>query len=176
MYLIRQQSLFSLQDLLNLQPEQKYSTIFDTIDMPKIYSALAKKSLLGAPDRQNYPAIFRSVIIGMTEGFTTYEALLRRVRASEEYRWHCGFTGSNPLPNKTAYSRMFARLAKADALAPCFNQLIEQAKEEGFIDGKVIAIDSSHVHARDQFYGQQQADKPRRSRKRRKTMLQLLNK
>lgn len=163
MYRIRQQSFFSLQDLLNLQPEQKYSAIFDTIDMAQIYSALAKKSLLGAPDRQNYPAIFRSVIIGMTEGFTTYEALLRRVRTSEEYRWHCGFTGSNPLPNKTAYSRMFTRLAKADTLAPCFNQLIEQAIAEGFIDGKVIAIDSSHVHARDQFY--EQTNKPRRSRK-----------
>lgn len=169
MYLVRQLSLFSLQDLLNWQPEQKYSAIFETINMPKIYSALAKKSHLGAPDRQNYPAIFRSVIIGMTEGFTTYDALIRRVRSSEEYRYHCGFTGSDPLPNKSAYSRMFARLAQSEAIVPCLNELLEQAMQEGFIDGTSIAIDSSHVHARDQYLSPEAAAKPRRSRKKQLT-------
>lgn len=165
MYSVRQMHLFSLQDLMNMQDEAKYSAIFETMDLPKIYRALAKQSRLGAPDRQNYPAIFHAVIIGNLEGFTTYDALLRRVRHSEEFRYHCGFTGSDPLPNKSAFSRMFARLVRSNVVSSGIDQLLAQAIQEGFVDGTVAAIDSTHVHARDQYLSPEAAAKPRRSRR-----------
>ena len=48
MTIIRQPSLFSIQELYDMEPTQKYDAIFSAIDMDAIYYEISKKTRLGA--------------------------------------------------------------------------------------------------------------------------------
>jgi hypothetical protein len=49
MPILRQGSLFNIQDLYDLEPTQRFESIFSTIDMDSAIYAVSKKSWLGAP-------------------------------------------------------------------------------------------------------------------------------
>src|SRR5699024_9827712 len=49
MTIIRQPSLFSIQELYDMEPTQKYDAIISAIDMDAIYYEVSKKSRYGAP-------------------------------------------------------------------------------------------------------------------------------
>lgn len=57
MPIIRQESLFDIQDLYDLEPTQRYNAIFSTIDMDSAVLIVSKKSWLGAPTELNYTAM-----------------------------------------------------------------------------------------------------------------------
>lgn len=56
MYTIRQEILFSLEQLLEMSPNDKYAWIFETLDITPFLRALTKKNHLGAPETLNYRA------------------------------------------------------------------------------------------------------------------------
>ena len=50
MIIIRQNSLFSILALYDMEPTQKYEVIISAIDLDAIYHQVTKKSRLGAPE------------------------------------------------------------------------------------------------------------------------------
>ena len=54
MTIILQPSLFSIQELYDIEPTQKYDAMISEIDMDAIYYEVSKKSLVGAPTELNY--------------------------------------------------------------------------------------------------------------------------
>jgi len=93
MYHIRQESLFSLEQLLEMCPEEKYGWLFEMIDVTPIVRALGKKTTLGAPERLNYRAMVYSLFIRVVERMPFVKDVVHRLRTSEEFRYHCRFTG-----------------------------------------------------------------------------------
>jgi transposase len=156
MYHIRQESMFSLEQLLEMCPEEKYGWIFEMIDVTPIVCALGKKTTLGAPESLNYQAMVYSLFIRVVERMPFVK--IHRLRTSEEFRYHCRFTGSDTIPSEAAYSRLFADLKGLPVFQELHDKLIGQAYEEGFINGSKVAVDAKHVEARD-------ASSPARSRK-----------
>jgi len=57
MTIIRQPSLFSIQELYDMEPTQKYDAIISAIDLDFIYHEVKKKTHRGAPERLNYLAM-----------------------------------------------------------------------------------------------------------------------
>jgi transposase len=57
MSIIRQGSLFTLEELFNLEPTHRFEAIFSEIDIYPILAVVAKKSVYGAPVELNYPAM-----------------------------------------------------------------------------------------------------------------------
>jgi hypothetical protein len=57
MYSIQQESLFSLQDLLELSPKDTYGYLFETVDINPFLRVVSKKAFLGAPTQLNYAAM-----------------------------------------------------------------------------------------------------------------------
>lgn len=53
MTIIRQPSLFSIQELYDMEPTDKYDAIISAIDIRMIYRAVMKKSHRGAPEELN---------------------------------------------------------------------------------------------------------------------------
>jgi len=53
MAIIRQTSLFSIQDLYDMEPTDRYDAIISVIHLQSIYKVVGKKSLLGAPEELN---------------------------------------------------------------------------------------------------------------------------
>ncbi|BCJ87098.1 hypothetical protein skT53_20830 [Effusibacillus dendaii] len=50
MYRIRQDSLFSLEELLEMSPKETYSLLFETLDIIPFLRVVSKKTIYGATD------------------------------------------------------------------------------------------------------------------------------
>jgi len=67
MPIIRQESLFSINELYAMKPTQRYGAIISVIDIDHIYREVSKKSRLGAPEELNYAAMIFSAFIRYVE-------------------------------------------------------------------------------------------------------------
>lgn len=67
MPIIRQESLFDLQDLYNLEPTQRFDAIFSAVDIKPILRVVSKKYRFGAPVKLNDPAMISALIARITE-------------------------------------------------------------------------------------------------------------
>ncbi|MEX1028650.1 MAG: transposase [Paenibacillaceae bacterium] len=149
MYIIRQESLFSLEQLLEMSPNEKYAWIFETLDITPFLRALAKKNHRGAPEKLNYRAMIYSLFIRIVERMPFIKDLVTRLSTSEEFRYHCHFTGSDATPSEAAYSRLIHKLQGLSVFQESHDSIIYQAFQEGFIGGTSVAVDATHVEARD---------------------------
>ena len=55
MSIIRQESLFGMQDLYELEPTKRFDAIFSTLHIEPLLFAVSKKTVYGAPTELNYP-------------------------------------------------------------------------------------------------------------------------
>ncbi|KLU67344.1 hypothetical protein DEAC_c05560 [Desulfosporosinus acididurans] len=62
MFSIRQERLFSLEEILEMSPKKSYPLIFDTLDITSLLRVVSKRAILGAPTRLNYSAMIYSFI------------------------------------------------------------------------------------------------------------------
>lgn len=148
-YSIRQEELFSFEDLLLMRPEDKYSQIFEHLNLAPVLQAVGKKNNRGRPEELNVPAMIYSLLISKMEGIEFVSALVRRLTSSEEFRVQCRFTGSNRIPSEASYSRLIRVLEQTSMLEKLQDTLVLSAMEEGFVTGTHLAVDSSIVEAWD---------------------------
>lgn len=78
MTIIRQPSLFSIQELYDMEPTDKYDAIISAIDIRMIYRAVMKKSHRGAPEELNYAAMIISIFVRYVERIPTIKDLIKR--------------------------------------------------------------------------------------------------
>jgi transposase len=150
MYSIRQGHLFSLQDLFDLEPTERYTAIFEGINIIPLLKVVSKKVCEGAPQSLNYPAMIYSLLARILEGIPTIKLLVRRLKKDILFRLDCGFSFSNRVPSEASFSRLIRKIKTSNVLDEINQALLSQAIDEGFIDGEHIAIDATHVEARDQ--------------------------
>ena len=98
MFYIRQESLFSLQEVLEMSPRDSYPLLFDQVDINPLLRAVSKKAFLGAPTRLNYSAMIYSLFIRVIERIPTIKDLRKRLKNSLEFRFDCGFTMADSVP------------------------------------------------------------------------------
>lgn len=101
MSIIRQGSLFNLQELFDLEPTHRFDPIFSTIDIYPILAVVSKKSLCGAPVQLNYPAMIYSLVARITERIPTIKDLIKRIENDNIFRLDCGFLFSDEIPFTT---------------------------------------------------------------------------
>src|SRR5690625_1760527 len=166
MTIIRQTSLFSIQELYDMEPTQKYDAIISAINMDAIYYEGRKKSRFGAPTELNYAAMVISVLIRYVERIPTMKDLIKRLKDDIAFKLNGGFLVSDEIPSQPSYSRLLTKLSESTILEDVQPQLIVQAIEEGFIIDDTVAIDATHVEARDQAPSKQE-EKPKPNPKKR---------
>jgi hypothetical protein len=66
MHCIQQESLFSLENLLEMSPKDTYGYLFKTLDIHPFLRVVSKKAFLGAPTQLNYAAMAATVIMSCT--------------------------------------------------------------------------------------------------------------
>ena len=150
MTIIRQPSLFGIQELYDMEPTQKYEEIISTIDLDKIYHAVTKKSRLGAPEELNYAGMIISFVIRYVERIPTIKDLVKRLRDDISFKLNCGFLVSDSVPSEASYSRLVTKLIESDVIKKEMDHVVYQAITEGFIQDDTAATDASHFEARDQ--------------------------
>ena len=91
MSIIRQGSLFTLEELFDLEPTHRFEEVFSAIDIYPILAVVSKKSVYGAPVELNYPAMIYSLVARITERIPTIKDLVKRLKNDYIFRLDCGF-------------------------------------------------------------------------------------
>ncbi|NHN34858.1 transposase [Paenibacillus agricola] len=146
---VHQESLFTLEDLLNLSPQDTYGFFFNTLDIRPFLKVVSKKFVLGAPTQLNYTAMLRSLFIRVIERIPTIKDLRKRLKQSVEFNLNCGFTGSDRIPSEATYSRLIQKLQGSAVFEQTQEALVRLAFQEGFLDASTVAMDATHVESRD---------------------------
>lgn len=149
MTIIRQGSLFDLQELYDLEPTQRFEAIFSAIDIAPIFAVVTKKSRFGRPVELNYAAMIYSLIARISERIPYIKDLVKRLKNDMIFRLDCGFLVSDSVPSEAAYSRMITIISESNVLEQVQETLLQQAITEGFISDDTVAIDATHFEARD---------------------------
>ncbi|MBD8499267.1 transposase [Paenibacillus arenosi] len=108
---IRHESLFSLQDLYNMQREQRFAAIFAALDITPMLSVVRKQSRFGAPVDVNYAAMIYSLVARIVERIPTIKDLLKKLREDILFRLDCGFSLAEYIPSAATYSRLIQKLS-----------------------------------------------------------------
>lgn len=169
MTIIRQPSLFSIQELYDMEPTQKYDAIISGIDLDKIYHIVTKKSRLGAPEELNYAAMIISIFLRYIERIPMIKDLIKRLRNDIAFKLNCGFLVSDTIPSESSYSRLITKLEESNILEMELENVVLQAIEEGFITDDTVAIDATHFEARDQAPQKEEKPKPEPKKRGRKS-------
>jgi transposase len=169
MPIIRQESLFDIQDLYDLEPTQRFEAIFSTIDIDPILSVVTKKSRFGAPVKLNYAAMIYALIARITERIPFIKDLVKRLRNDMIFRLDCGFLISDSVPSEAAFSRMITQISETNVLESVQETLLLLAISEGFISDDTVAIDATHIEARDQAPAKKEKPKSEPKKRGRKT-------
>ncbi len=168
MSLFRQGSLFTLQELFDLEINQRFQQVFETLDIQPVIAVVSKKALRGAPTKLNYHAMVYSLVARLLDRIPTIKDLVRRLRYDIMFRLECGFTLSDAIPSEASYSRMIAKIQESTILERLHESIIVQAIEEGFITDNTVAIDATHIEARDKSIASKK-EKPLPKKRGRKT-------
>lgn len=150
MTIIRQGSLFGIQELYDLEPTHRFEAIFSAIDIDSIFAVVTKKSNLGRPVELNYAAMIYSLIARITERIPFIKDLVKRLQNDMIFRLDCGFLVSDTVPSEAAYSRMITSISESNVLEEVQETLLHQAISEGLITDDTVAIDATHFEAKDQ--------------------------
>ena len=150
MTIIRQGSLFGLQELYDLEPTHRFEAIFSAIDIEPIFAVVTKKSRFGRPVELNYAAMIYSLIARLTERIPFIKDLVKRLKNDMIFRLECGFLVSDTVPSEAAFSRMVTILCESNVLEDVKETILYQAISEGFLTDDTVALDATHFEAKDQ--------------------------
>lgn len=149
MPIIRQESLFDMQVLYDLEPTHRFNSILSGIDIHPILNVVTKKSRFGPPQTLNYAAMIYSLIVRITERIPFIKDLVKRLESDLRFKVDCGFLVSDEIPSEASYSRMITLVSESDALEIVQERTLLMAMSEGFISDEIVAIDATHVEAHD---------------------------
>lgn len=160
MSIVRQQSLFDIHELYEMEPTHRFNAIFSTINLDPIWALFRKQANVGAPRELNYGAMVYSLIARVVERTPTIKDLVKRLKNDPYFRFDCGFLHSDNLPSEASYSRMITLISESDAMTRIHDDLILLAIQEEQITEENIAIDATHFEARDCTTGSKNKEKP----------------
>jgi transposase len=169
MPIIQQPSLFSIQELYDMEPTQKYEAIISVLDLDWICHKVTKKSRLGPPQKLNLAAMVISFFVRYVERIPTIKDLVKRLHDDISFKLNCGFLVSDRIPSEASYSRLVTKLNESNILEQVQEKVILQAIAEGFIMDDTVAIDATHFEARDQAPPKEEKPKPTPKKRGRKS-------
>lgn len=106
---IRHESLFTLQELYQMEQKERFREIFAAIDITPILRLVRKTSRYGAPVEVNYRAMVYSLIVRIVERIPTIKDLIKRLQHDMLFRLDCGFMLSEVIPSASSYSRLMQK-------------------------------------------------------------------
>ncbi|WP_342558074.1 hypothetical protein [Metasolibacillus sp. FSL K6-0083] len=83
MTIIKQISLFDIQELFDMEGSHRFDAIFSTFDVQPIFHLFSKKTLPGASRECNYGEMIQSLIIRIIEHIPTVKDLVKCFRIFE---------------------------------------------------------------------------------------------
>ena len=118
------------------------------LDLSWVHGELARYySLLGRPSID--PALMiRMLIVGYVFAIRSERALCREVQVNLAYRWFCGLSIEDKLPDHSAFSRARnERFRNSNIFRSVFERVVEACIAAGLVGGEGFAVDASLIAA-----------------------------
>ena len=118
------------------------------LDLSWVHSELADHySNLGRPSIDP-ELMLRMLILGYVFGIRSERALVREVQVNLAYRWFCGLSIEDNVPDHSAFSRARNdRFADGDVLRLVFERIVASCIAADLVGGEGFAVDASLIEA-----------------------------
>src|SRR6516165_3341572 len=123
-------------------------TIAAVLDLSWVHAELAPfYPKVGRPSIDPVLMI-RMLVVGYVFAIRSERALCREVRVNLAYRWFCGLSIEDKIPNHSAFSRVrHERFRESDVFRRVFERVVEACIAAGLIGGEGFAVDASLIVA-----------------------------
>ena len=92
--------------------------------------------------------MIRMLIVGYAFAIRSERALCREMRVNLAYRWFCGLSIEDKIPDHSAFSRVrHERFRESDMLRRVFERVVEACIAAGLVGGERFAVDASLIVA-----------------------------
>src|SRR5262245_46359492 len=137
---------FCLDDLV--PDDHRVREIAAVLDVSWVHTELAPYySPLGRPSIDP-ELMIRMLIIGYVFAIRSERLLCREVKVNLAYRWFCGLSIEDNIPDHSAFSRARSeRFRESDIFRRVFERVVEACIAAGLIGGKGFAVDASLIVA-----------------------------
>jgi transposase len=128
--------------------DHQVRAIAAVLDLSWVHDELARYySRLGRPSID--PALMiRMLIVGYVFAIRSERALCREVQVNLAYRWFCGLSIEDRLPDHSAFSRARnERFRDSDIFRSVFERVVEACIAAGLVGGEGFAVDASLIAA-----------------------------
>ncbi len=103
---IRQQTLFSFEEILKFQKETQLELIFSRLDLSKITKGLGKPSYDRGPKGYCCADMLYALIAMQIERIPNPKALVRKLKENPVFRYNCGFDVLGSVPSESTFTSM----------------------------------------------------------------------
>ena len=92
--------------------------------------------------------LIRMMVVGYLYGITSERRLCREVQLNLGYRWFCGLTLEDKVPDHSTFSKnRYGRFSESDLFQELFRAVVKQAQEHGLVKGQHLTVDATTVEA-----------------------------
>jgi len=92
--------------------------------------------------------LFKMLFVGYLYGIRSERRLVEEVKVNVAYRWFLGFNLEDKIPDASViWQNRIRRFNGTDIPQQIFDRIVLQAIEKGFVDGKILYSDSTHLKA-----------------------------
>src|ERR1700736_4380882 len=144
-----QEQLFYSFCLEEVVPDDhQVRAISAVLDLSWVYGELSPNSpALGRPSIDPVLMI-RMLILGYAFGLRSERLLCREVKVNLAYRWFCGLSIEDKIPDHSAFSRARnERFRDSDIFRRVFERVVEACIAAGLVGGEGFAVDASLIVA-----------------------------
>ena len=128
--------------------DHQVRAIASVLDLSWVYGELSPHyPALGRPSIDPVLMI-RMLILGYAFGLRSERLLCREVRVNLAYRWFCGLSIEDKIPDHSVFSRARnERFGDNDVFRQVFEHVVEACISAGLVGGKEFAVDASLIAA-----------------------------
>ena len=96
-----------------------------------------------------YPVVlFKMLFIGYLFGIRSERQLVKDIEVNLAYRWFLGYSITEKIPDASTISKNRTRKFKGNNIPQkIFDNIVKQAIDKGFVGGKILYSDSTHIKA-----------------------------
>jgi transposase len=137
---------FHLDDVV--PPDHLVRKIDGVLDLGWIHKELAPYySHTGRPSIDP-ELMIRMLIVGYVFAIRSEREICAQVQVNLAYRWFCGLSIEEPIPNHSCFSRArHERFRESDVLRRVFEQVVTRCIAAGHVGGEAFSIDASLIRA-----------------------------
>lgn len=146
---IAQEPLFACVRLEDMVP---HDHILRRIERAIDFSFIDRRTeaLYSHTGRPSVPpqVLVRMMVVGYLFGITSERRLCQEVHLNLAYRWFCGLSLEQKVPDHSTFSKnRYGRFAKTQLFRELFYDVVRQAMERGLVGGSHLTVDATTVAA-----------------------------